>query len=134
MSSATIEAALYSTLNSDTTLMAIVSGIYRNVAPPSATYPFLIFQRISSRDSYTLTQRVSSAYRYQLKVIAEGYSAASATTAMARVDTLLTDQSLSVTGKTLWVMRRVNEFEYAEMGEFGVVYQHVGGDWLIEVA
>ena len=134
MSSATIEAALFAKLNTDTALKAIVSGIYRNVAPPAATYPFLLFQRISSRDSYTLTKWVSSAYRYQIKVIAEGYSATSASTAMTQVDTLLTDQSLSVTGKTLWVMRRVNEFEYAEMGEFGVVYQHVGGDWLIEVA
>ena len=133
MSSTTIAEALYALLTADETLMDLVTAVYRNVAPPAATYPFLLFQHISSNDAYTLTQRVSSAHRYQFKVVDQGYSATDATTAMARVDVLLTDRALDVTSKTLWVMRRIGEFEYAEPGEFGVLYQHVGGDWLIEM-
>jgi hypothetical protein len=132
--SASIETALHTTLSSDTSLMALVSGIYRNLAPPDATYPFVLYQLIVSGDKYTLTQRVSSEYSFQIKVVAEGYSAVSAKTALDRVDVLLTDKSLSVTGKTHWKTRRTSEFEYAEMGEFGVVYQHVGGNWQIEMA
>lgn len=134
MASASVAAALYSRLNDDATLGAIVTGVYRNVAPSTATYPFVLMQFIDSNDEYTLTQRVRSRQRWQVKVIAKGYSAVDAETALNRVDVLLTDQALSVSGKTNWYIRRDSQFEYAQMGEFGVVYQHVGGDWIIEMA
>ena len=134
MSSVTVAAALYARMNTDVTLKAIVSGIYRNVAPPSATYPFVIMQHITGADEYTFTQRVSSQARWQIKVIDEGYSAVAAETALTRIDVLLTDQRLDVSGKTNWVIRRITRFEYAQMGEFGVIYQHVGGEWFIEMA
>ena len=134
MSSVTVAAALYARMNTDVTLKAIVSGIYRNVAPPSAAYPFVIMQNIIGTDAYTFTQRVSSQARWQIKVIDEGYSAVAAETALTRIDVLLTDQRLDVSGKTNWVIRRITRFEYAQMGEFGVIYQHVGGEWFIEMA
>jgi len=134
MSSATIDTALYAILNGDATLGTLVSGVYKGVATQGAAYPFILFQLIRSGDRYTFTQRVSTEHQYQVKCVAEGYSDAIAQTAMARVDALLTDQSLDVTGKTLWVMRRTSEFYFAEGGEFGVMYQHRGGEWKIEVA
>jgi len=133
MPNATVPAAIYSILSSDTTLMSLVGGVYRNIGPKSATYPFVVYQHISSNDTYTLTQRVSEPARYQIKVIDKGYSAVNAKTALTRIDALLTDQDLDVSGKETWVVRRRGEFEYVQMGEFGVVYQHVGANWMIEM-
>ena len=133
MANATVSAAIYSILTNDTTLMNIVSDVYRNIGIKSATYPFVVYQHISGNDTYTLTQRVSEPARYQIKVIDKGYSAVNAKTAIARIDVLLTDQDLDVSGKETWVVRRRGEFEYAQMGEFGVIYQHVGANWMIEM-
>lgn len=132
---ASLEEALYAKLTSDATLMAIATGgVYNSLAIQSATYPLILFQQIRGTDQYTFTRRVSTQHRYQIKCINEGYDNEPCRAAMERIDTLLTDQTLTVTGKTFWMARRISEFAYAEPALSGKAYQHVGGDWLIELA
>jgi hypothetical protein len=132
--SPSIQAALHQALTGDEALMALIHGVYRNTAPPEAVYPFLLYQRMRGVDRYTMGKRVCTTQIYQLKVVDKGYSAVQAEAAMERADLLLTDQPLAVAGRAVWMIRRVGDFEFAEPGEFGVLYQHVGGTWQIVMA
>lgn len=132
---ATLEEALYSKLTGDATLMALVTGgVHNTIAFEKAPYPLLLFQLIGANEDYTFTKRVSVQYRYQVKAIAVGYDNEPCWAAMNRVDTLLTDATLTVTGYAFWRMRRTRQFVYAETIYSGKVYQHVGGEWVIDLA
>jgi len=131
-----IEAILYSTLTADTAagkLMTIVSGVYNTVAPYAATYPFVVLNLVDSDDVYTLTQRIRTRYRYQIKCVGKGLDNTVAISAMSRIDTLLNRVTLAVTGYTFWVCERVSGMAFVEENA-GVFYQHVSSDFKIEVA
>jgi len=132
-----LEEALYAKLTGDKTgdeaLMRLVTGVYNGIAPPEATYPFILFQLLRAGDSYTLGSRVSTAYVYRVEWLADGYSAQGGWTAMARVDTLLTDQALVVDSQNAWRVRRDSKWAYVEPHLDGKVFQHVGADWGITV-
>lgn len=126
--------ALRSKLTGDATLMALVTGVYRNVAPDDATYPCVVLQKLDGSDDYTLGRRVSTAYTYQARVDVEGGDLDAADDALARIDALLTDQTLTVSGSTVWVVRRIGDIsDYAESQE-GRIYQHVGATYSIVLA
>jgi hypothetical protein len=73
---ATLEEALYAKLTGDTTLMALVTAVYTGIAPEKqAAYPFVLIQLVSGNDDYTFTRRVSTVYRYQIKVVDDGLDA-----------------------------------------------------------
>lgn len=125
-----IERALYQRLSES----ALVSGVYRNLAPSDATCPFLVFSLITGSDSYTLKKRIREQYTFQVKVIDEGLSGQAAADAMAAVDDLLTDQALEVEGYETWLVRRMGPIPSYTEGSNGVIYQHVGSEFRVEVA
>jgi hypothetical protein len=130
-----LEAALYSKLTSDATLMSIVTGIYTPIAPPDAAYPFVVFNLVDAIDEpYTLTQRVRTRFRYQFTCVVQGYSKAAAYSALQRIDELLTRQPLSVQGHDTWLVERISIGPaYYDVVD-GVLYQYVPADYRIEVA
>ncbi|MFH1485039.1 MAG: DUF3168 domain-containing protein [Chloroflexota bacterium] len=125
--------ALVTKLKADSTLMALVTNVFDGIAPDSATYPFLVIDRVGAAgDEYTLTRRVRTSYLFIIKVISEGYSVLVAETALARVDILLTDSTLDVTSQTTIYMRRQRSYQLDEVAANGRVFKHRGYEWQVE--
>jgi len=125
--------AIKAALEADTDLMALVSGVYYAIAPNEATYPFLIIDPMPSpNDEYTLTQRVRKIWRFQIKTIEEGYSIKNAVSADVRVEAVLQDSTLDVTGETTIFMRQQAPVHYPQVAPNGRVFQHYGHEWRIE--
>lgn len=93
-----LEAAIYTALHGSATLLTFVSNVYNTVAPSSATYPFLVFQKVSGVDSYTYKQHIATEYLYQVRIIGNDANKDKLMDAMTQVNALLTLQPLSVTG------------------------------------
>ena len=131
-----IDAALYTLLTGDATLMALVEGVYNTVTPADAdedvvvAYPLVIFQQVSGVDNYTLAARVRTAYLYQFRVIGTGLDLKTLSDAAERIEALLMDTA--VTGTTLYCRREGELPNMAEM-DAGVMYQQVGATYRIEV-
>lgn len=127
-----LDAAFYGKLNGDATLLTFVSGVFHRMAPQEQAYPFLIFHQQAGVDWYTLKQRGGRDLVYLVKVVASGMSTLVSGQAMARVDVLLTDQTLTVSGFTAINVRRREDIEYAET-DAGVIYQHVGALFVVNI-
>lgn len=131
-----LETALTTKLEADTGgagLMTFVTGVYNLVAPNSATHPYLVFQKVVGTPAYTLGLRIAVGYLYQFRIIGEGGSKATLLDALARLDTLLTDQVLTVDGSAAWKIRRQADMpDVAEM-DGGKLYLQVGATWQIEI-
>lgn len=132
-----VDAAIYSTLNGDATLLtSATGGIWRMVAPENTTGVYIVFQLIGAQnDLHTfMTDKRVVSLRYQIKAIERGYSASTARAAMARIDTLLNDAALSVTPYTLLQCRREAAIpDMLERLDNEEVYQHVGATYIVEV-
>jgi len=129
----TLKEALYNKLKTDCTLKASVTGVYEGIAPASATYPFLSYQVTSADDAYTLGRRISTAYVVSVRCVDQAASPATANTVMDRVDAIMTDGTLAVTGKTTWKVRRSHTTEYDER-DGDTTYWHVVSDFEVELA
>jgi hypothetical protein len=133
MSTAT-RRALYGKLAGDTTLNALLGtpasgyskSIYHQEAPDGASFPVVIFQKQSGTP--TEAMGVPSAMEndvWLVKAIDRGPSADTAEAIQARIQVLLNDASLSISGSTLLYLRRQSDVEYPEV-ENGVRYSHAG--------
>jgi hypothetical protein len=132
-----VDAAIYSTLTSDSTLTGIATGgVWRMVAPENTVGVYVVFQLIGAQnDLHTLkTDRRVESLRYQIKAIERGYSATNARSAMNRINILLNDANLTVTPYNLLQCRREAAIpDMLERLDNEEVYQHVGATYLIEV-
>ncbi|MFH0980643.1 MAG: hypothetical protein V2A79_03780 [Planctomycetota bacterium] len=131
-----VDKALYAALTGDGTLtgkLSSAAAVYRRVAPPGAVCPYVMFAKQTGSDDYTFSQRAKSSMPYLVKAVDKSLSADNANDIADRIDVLLTDVALTVTGKTLMYLRRETHVEYDEHAAGGVVYQHVGGIFRIEV-
>ena len=125
-----MDAALYTALNTGTVVgVGKASAVYRGMAPLTATFPLVIFALMDGDDNYVLGGRGYVRLNYSIRVVYEGLSAAGASTLADAIDTLLTNVTLTVTGHTMMVGRRVRLISYPESVEGGVTYQHVGGEY-----
>lgn len=104
----------------------LTSGrIYRHVAPQSAASPFVVFQQMSAVDEYTWTLRDHRRILYQIKAVSDGLDPAAAGVIAKRIDTILTDGSLTISGGTLLYLRRTADVEYTEL-DGDRYFQHLG--------
>jgi hypothetical protein len=132
--STAVRRAIYGKLAGDTTLNALLGtpptgyskSIYHQEAPDGANYPFVVFQKQSGTP--TEAMGVPSALEndiWLVKAIDRGSSSDTAEAAQARVQVLLNDASLSISGSTLLYLRRQSDVEYPEVDN-GVRYSHAG--------
>jgi hypothetical protein len=129
--SAAVETMLYATLHGDATLNALApGGVWRDVAPANTTGTIVVFSLAAADDQYALAHRAYTEGTYAVKVITPGDSAAPAWTAAERVETLLTDASLTLTGGRVLNCRRRSSISMTEVDN-GEQYQHVGGIYTI---
>lgn len=135
--SVAVRRALYGKLSGDTTLNGLLGAapsgysksIYYEVAPEGADFPFVVFSKQASTPSYALASRVLDEDVWLIKGVGRSeasHADADAVDAIAsRLDALLTDGTISISGRIQLYLRRESDVDYAEV-EDGVIYQHAG--------
>ena len=129
-----IRRALYGKLAADTTLNNLLAtppagyskSIYHMAAPDQAAYPFVVFNRQSGVPTEAFQR--PAAYDtdvWLIKAVDRATSADTAEAIAARLNTLLNDTTLSISGASLMYLRRQSDVEYPEI-EDGVQYVHSG--------
>lgn len=129
-----VRRAIYGKLAADTTLNNLLGtpptgyskSIYHQEAPAGATFPFVVFQKQSGVPTEAMTDPSAMENDIWLvKGIDRNTSADTAEAIQSRVQTLLNDATLSISGGTLLYLRRQSDVEYPETTD-GVSYKHAG--------
>lgn len=104
-----VGSALYAALSGDSTITGTygVTGVHMDLAPDAAVYPFVTYSLITAPDAYTFGTRAWTDGLWQVRAWSEGPSTRLPARIMARVDDVLTDQALTVTGHRALVVRRM---------------------------
>jgi hypothetical protein len=134
MSSTAVRRAIYGRLSSDTTLSNLLGaaapgyskGIYYQVAPEGAAFPYVVFQHQSGVPTEAMQD--PSAYEtdvWLVKAVDRNTSADTAESIAARIQTLLNDATLTISGATHLYLRRQSDVDYPEVDE-GIQYKHCG--------
>jgi hypothetical protein len=132
--STAVRRALYGRLAGDTTLNNLLGtpasgyskAIYHNAAPAGASFPYLVFNKQSGVPTEAFTDpSAMDTDIWLVKAIDRDTSATDAEAANERIQTLLNDATLSISGGTLLYLRRQSDVEFEELTD-GVRYQHVG--------
>src|SRR6478609_6818172 len=112
--SSAIDNALMAKLGADATLLAIcTNGVYWDEAPPGST-KFVIVSLVDEVDEPTFGGRAYEDALYLVKAVALSTAGANMQTAAARIDALLEDQTLTVSGYTHMVMHRESRVRMTE--------------------
>ncbi len=129
-----IRRAIYGRLAGDTTLNNLLASppsgysksIFYQSAPSGARHPFVLLNKQSGVPTEAFTD--PSAFEtdvWLVKAVDHSPSADTAEAVQARVQTLLNDASLSISGETLMYLRRESDVEYVEVAD-GEAYRHAG--------
>ena len=121
---------LYSYLVADATLTALLAtptSVFHLRAPENENPPYVTFRRTTGVPKRTLKSIVHESLIYTIKAVTQEPSAVAAANIMGRIDTLLDDQTWSVSGYTVKFSRRINDLSFTELGPGGQEYRHVGG-------
>lgn len=110
-----------------------ITGVYRMQAPQGSVEPYVVVQQQAGVDSYTFSARDARSLVYLVKVVDVGPSGLRAAQAAERIDVLLTDKRLTLSGMTNLRLRRESDVEYSEI-DSGQTYQHYGALYRIDVA
>jgi hypothetical protein len=132
--STAVRRALYGKLAGDNTLTGILGtpaagytqSIYYQEAPAGAGFPFVVISKQSGVPTEALAD--PSAYEndvWMIKGVDRGTSADTAESIQARVQTLLNDATLSISGATHLYLRRQSDLDFSEVAN-GVTYRHSG--------
>lgn len=135
--STAIRRAVYGKLAGDTTLNNLLAtpptgyskSIYHDEAPPAAQYPFVVF----FKQAGTPTEAFGDPDAFDtdvwlVKGVDKATSADTVEAVQARVQALLNDTTLSISGATLQYLRRESDVEFAEVRD-GVTYRHAGSQY-----
>lgn len=131
--SVAVRRAIYGKLSGDTTLTNLLGtaapgytkSIYYQQAPEKAGFPYVVFSKQSSTPRYALGARLYDNDLWLIKAVDRRDTADGADAIASRLDALLTDASLSISGKTQLYLRRESDVDYPENSD-GVVYHHAG--------
>lgn len=129
-----IRRAIYGKLAGDTTLTGMLasppSGYSKNIwyqsAPEGTSFPYVILSKSSGVPTEAFHD--PSAYEtdvWQIKAVDRNTTADTAEAISARVQTLLNDANLSISGSTLLALRRQSDLDYLEVTD-GDEYRHCG--------
>lgn len=115
---------LYTTLHGDATLMALITGVYRNLAPPGSLPPYVIIGHQAGHDVMTANAwRVFTSDIYQVKVIGpESTYETALVPAANRIDALLGRTSIP----GVLACYREQQFALFELVN-GVAWLNLGG-------
>lgn len=108
------------------------TGVYRFQAPQGSVEPYVVFQQQAGTDSYTFTARDGRSLVYLVKAVDRAPSGLRAAQMAERVETLLHDKPLTLSGWSTLRLRRESDVEYVEVDN-GVIYQHYGALYRVDV-
>jgi hypothetical protein len=128
-----IRRALYGKMAGDTTLTNLLGtaasgytrAIYYQLAPQGADEPYVIFQQQAGTPRYTFGERAYDNDLWLVKAVDENIDADPVDTIASRLDALLTDGTINISGRVQLYLRRESDISYAEVAD-GVRYLHTG--------
>lgn len=138
-----VEAAIHTKLTADTgagSLVALLTGGQWQGAPPEGTEPpFLNWQMLGGAPGYTLTRKALDDLSVQFYAWAEDTNdaegVATARTIMDRLETVLTDAPLSVSGRVLLYCRKERDLpDLVEVLDGGARRYGKGQQWRLAVS
>jgi hypothetical protein len=125
-----VEAALYSKLTGDGTLVGLLAAgtasVHAYRAPENSVSPLVVFSEQADTPGYTFRARAWENLLYLVKGVVEEYSMKTAGQIAERLDALLSDGTLSISGRSLLYLRRETGVRYSEQSD-GKTYYHAGG-------
>lgn len=127
----TLGSALYTKLAAGTALITELGGtaIWDTLAPQDQSLPYLVFFYSGGGDENRSAKRARSLV-YTVKAVAESKSKAEAID--AEVDTLLHQQTLTISGWDNWWTARVADVAFVQSAG-GVLHWHRGGQYRIRI-
>lgn len=131
--SVAVRRALYGKMSGDVTLTAMLASpptgrsksIYYQRAPQGADFPYVVFSKQSGTAIYGLTARAYDTEVWLVKAVDRSEDSDVAENIASRLDALLTDGTLSISGRTQLYLRRESDVDYAEDSD-GVTFHHAG--------
>jgi hypothetical protein len=131
-----IKTALVSRLTGDSTLTTLLGGtaVYDTLAPQNHALPYVVFQKQDGRREYTMGQRVWDTQLYVIKGVTDGASGVLGGSVAARIDSLLDDAPLTISGQTNHVLRHRRDIEYLEPLDGGNRVRHQGAIYEVVIA
>ena len=131
--SVAVRRGIYGKLSGDSTLTAMLGtpapgyakSIYYGKAPSGAGFPYIIFNKQSRVRDYALSAKTFDRDVWLIKAVDRSDSADVADNIVSRLETLLTDATLSISGKTVSYLRAESDVDYPEVVD-GVTYRHAG--------
>lgn len=131
--SVAVRRGIYGKLSGDSTLTAMLGtaapgyakSIYYGKAPAGAGFPYIIFNKQSRVRDYALSAKTFDRDVWLIKAVDRSDSADVADNIVSRLETLLTDATLSISGKTASYLRPESDVDYPEVVD-GVTYRHAG--------
>ncbi len=134
-----VDTAIYSRLATDVAGTATgtlgqlgATGVYRMVASQGSVEPYIVFNEQAGTDSYTFSAQDARSLVYLVKAVDASTSGLRAAQMAERIDALLTDKPLSLTGWRNIRLRRESDVEYTEI-DAGKTYQHYGALFRVDV-
>ena len=127
--SSDIDNALIAKLAADATLLALCpNGVYYGEAPPNSTR-FVIVSLTEQVDGDQFSSRAYEDALYLVKAVMLSTAAGDIKAAAARIDVLLDQQPLTVSGYTVTTMRRQGRVRVPEVDDTDptIRWQHRGG-------
>lgn len=124
--------AVLTTLDADAALIAMVpDGAFRNVSPGGVTKAVIV-SLVIHQDTYTMRERAYETFLLLVKAVERSTDPAGVNAAAARIEALLHDAVIAVTGYRKVVIRRMEHVSYAEVDEDrDEHWQHAGGRYEI---
>jgi hypothetical protein len=134
--SSLIDAALVAKLLNDTTLAGLMpDGVFFDEAKQGAQ-KFVIVSLVDESDEGKFGGRAFEDALYLVKAVALNSSGGDVKTAAARIDALLEDQALTVSGYTWMTTHREARIRYTEVDEIdrSIRWQHRGGRYRVQLS
>ena len=131
-----VRAAIYERLAGDAALTGLLStptAIYHQVAPQDAATPFVVFQRQAGDPRWQFAGGLVQSDVWTIKAVDRASSASGAEDIAARIDAVLTDAPLAITGRVLLAVYRETDVEYPETSD-GATYRHVGAQYRLQTS
>jgi hypothetical protein len=134
--SSAIDAALVARLANDTQLKTLLpDGVFFGEAPPNLRN-FAIVSLITEVDVATFGKRAIEDVLYLVKAVCFGTGGTNDKAAAARIDVLLEDYALAVTGYDVMTVHREQRIRYPEVDDLdpSIRWQHRGGQYRVTMS
>ena len=125
---------LYNTLTGDSTLMALVTGVYRDKAPDAAIPPFVILSHQAGSDTLTANAiRLMTRSLYQVVVLGPDSMSPTLAAAAGRIDALLKRTNGTVAGAAIDACYREMPLLLGQPPVNGLAWSKFGGLYRLEI-